>query len=172
MINEIVRNIFRFMLLVLVQVLIIKNIELGRFINPFLYVLFIIVLPFETPKWLLLISAFVLGITVDMFYDTAGMHAAAAVFMAYVRPGVLKLFSPREGYEIGTQPTIQYLGTPWFLSYAGILIFLHHLMLFYMEVFRFSEFFSTLIRVMISTIFTLLLVVVSQYLFQRKKDQE
>lgn len=172
MINEIIRNILRFIALVLVQVLIIKNIELGRFINPFIYVLFIIVLPFETPKWLLLFSAFVLGITVDMFYDTAGMHAAAAVFMAYLRPGVLKLFSPREGYEFGTQPTIQYLGTPWFLSYAGILILFHHLVLFYMEVFRFSEFFSTLGRVIISSIFTLLLVVISQYLFQRKKDQE
>jgi cell shape-determining protein MreD len=153
-------------------VLVIKNIELGRFINPFIYVLFIIVLPFETPKWLLLLSAFVLGITIDMFYNTAGMHAAAAVFMAYMRPGVLKLFSPRDGYEFGTQPTIQYLGVPWFLSYSGILILFHHLVLFYIEAFRFSEFFSTFFRVIISSIFTLLLVVVSQYLFQRKKDQE
>ncbi len=172
MINEIIRNIIRFIVLVLAQVLIIKNIELGRFINPFIYVLFIIVLPFETPRWLLLLSAFVLGITVDMFYDTAGMHASAAVFMAYVRPGVLKLFSPRDGYEFGTQPTIQYLGVPWFLSYSGILILFHHLVLFYIEVFRFSEFFSTLIRVLVSSVFTLLLVIISQYLFQRKKDQE
>ena len=172
MINEILRNIIRFLALILVQVLIIKNIELGRFINPFIYVLFIIVLPFETPKWLLLFSAFVLGITVDMFYNTAGMHAAAAVLMAYIRPAVLKLFSPRDGYEFGTQPTIQYLGVPWFLSYSGILILFHHLVLFYIEAFRFSEFFSTFFRVIISSVFTLLLVVVSQYLFQRKKDQE
>ncbi|MBL7882459.1 MAG: rod shape-determining protein MreD [Bacteroidia bacterium] len=171
MINEIIRNIIRFILLVLVQVLIIKNIELGRFINPFLYVLFIIVLPFETPKWLLLTSAFLLGISIDMFYDTAGMHAAATVFMAYIRPGVLKLFSPRDGYEFGTQPTIQYLGIPWFLSYAGILISLHHLVLFYIEVFRFSEFFSTFFRVIVSSIFTILLVVVTQYLFNRKAEQ-
>lgn len=172
MVNVILRNIIRFLVLIFVQVLVIKNIELGRFINPFIYVLFIIVLPFETPKWLLLLSAFVLGITVDMFYNTAGMHAAAAVFMAYMRPGVLKLFSPRDGYEFGTQPTIQYLGVPWFLSYSGILILFHHLVLFYIEAFRFSEFFSTFFRVIISSIFTLLLVVVSQYLFQRKKDQE
>jgi len=171
LINEIIRNIIRFILLVLVQVLIIKNIELGRFINPFLYVLFIIVLPFETPKWLLLTSAFLLGISIDMFYDTAGMHAAATVFMAYIRPGVLKLFSPRDGYEFGTQPTIQYLGIPWFLSYAGILISLHHLVLFYIEVFRFSEFFSTFFRVIVSSIFTILLVVVTQYLFNRKAEQ-
>jgi rod shape-determining protein MreD len=168
--NAIIRNIFRFIILVLVQVLIIKNLELGRFINPFIYVLFIIVLPFETPKWLLLISAFVLGITIDMFYDTAGMHAAACVALAYIRPGILKLFSPRDGYEIGTQPTIQYLGVPWFISYSAILVVLHHFILFYIEIFRFSEFFSTLLRVVVSSVFTLLLVVLSQYLFNRKKD--
>ena len=172
MLNEIIRNIIRFVILVGVQVLLIKNIELGRFINPFIYVLFIIVLPFETPKWLLLLSGFIIGITIDMFYDTAGMHAAACVFIAYIRPGVLKLFSPRDGYEFGTQPTIQYLGVPWFLSYSAILIVLHHIVLFYTEVFRFSEFFSTFLRVIISSIFTILLVVISQYLFNRKKEQE
>jgi len=170
--NQIIRNSIRFITLILVQVLIIKNIELGRFINPFVYVLFIIVLPFETPKWLLLLSSFLLGITIDMFYDTSGMHAAACVLMAYIRPAILKLFSPRDGYEFGTQPTIQYLGIPWFLSYAGILIVLHHLILFFTEVFRFHEFFSTLFRVIVSSIFTILLVVVSQYLFHRKKEQE
>lgn len=171
MLNEIIRNIIRFIVLVAVQILIIKNIELGRFINPFLYVLFIIVLPFETPKWLLLLSGFLIGITIDMFYDTAGMHAAACVFMAYMRPSVLKLFSPRDGYEFGTQPTIHYLGVPWFLSYSAILIVSHHLVLFYVEIFRLSEFFSTLFRVIMSSTFTLLLVVISQYLFYRKKEQ-
>ncbi len=172
MLTEIIRNIFRFILLVLVQVLIIKNIELGRFVNPFVYVLFIVILPFETPKWLLLFSAFILGITIDFFYDTAGMHAAACVLMAYIRPGILKLFSPRDGYEFGTQPTVQYLGIPWFVSYAGILIILHHFALFFIEVFRFSEFFSTLLRVILSSLFTLILVVLIQYLFQGKKEQE
>jgi hypothetical protein len=107
-----------------------------------------------------------------MFYDTMGMHAAAGVFMAYIRPSVLNLFSPREGYEFGTQPTIQYLGVPWFLSYSGILIVFHHFVLFYLEVFRFSEFFPTLLRVIVSSIFTILLVVVTQYLFHNKKEVE
>ena len=172
MLNEIIKNILRFFLLVLVQVLIIKNIELGRFINPFLYVLFILLLPFNTPNWLALIISFLLGLTVDMFYDTMGMHAAACAFMAYSRSGVLKLFSPRDGYEFETQPTIQYLGVPWFLSYAGILIFLHHFVLFFIEVFRFSEFFSTFFRILLSSFFTLLLVVVTQFFFYRRKEQQ
>src|SRR4051812_47059133 len=172
MVSELFRNIFRFIILVLVQVLVIKNIELGRFINPFIYILFLIILPFETPKWALLFIAFLLGITIDMFYDTAGMHAAACVMVAYVRPGVLKLFSPRDGYESGTQPTIQYLGVPWFLSYSAILVVLHHFILFFLEVFHFTEFFSTFFRVIVSSFFTLLLIVVSQYLFNGKKEQE
>lgn len=171
MLNEFIRNIIRFILLVGAQILIINNIELGRFINPFLYVLFIIILPFEAPKWLVLLSAFLIGITIDMFSDTGGMHAAACVFMGFIRPGVLKLFSPRDGYEFGTQPTVQYLGVPWFLSYAGILILSHHLILFYVEIFRFSEFFSTFFRVIVSSFFTLFLVIVTQYLFYRKKQE-
>lgn len=172
MLNEVIRNIIRFITLVLLQVLIIRNIELGRFINPFVYVLFIIILPFETPKWSLLLIAFILGITVDAFDNTVGLHAAACVFTAYARPGLLKLFSPRDGYEAGMQPTIQYLGIPWFLSYAGILILLHHLILFFLEAFRFSEFFSTFLRAIISSVVTLVLVVAIQYLFNRKKEEE
>ncbi len=172
MINTILRNIIRFIVLVLVQVLVIKNIELGIFINPFIYVLFILLLPFETPKWMLLLIGLFLGLTIDMFYDTIGMHATACVFMSFLRPSVLNWFSPREGYEYGMHPTIQYLGIPWFLSYSAILVFSHHLILFFVEIFRFSETPSTLLRVLISSLFTLLLIVVSQFLFNRKKEEE
>ncbi len=104
--------------------------------------------------------------------DTSGMHAASCVLMGYLRPAVLKLFSPRGGYEFGTQPTVQYLGLPWFMSYAGILILSHHLLLFFLEIFRFSEFFSTFLRAMISSIVTLFLVIVTQYLFYGKKNED
>jgi len=170
MLNIILKSILRFVFLVLLQVLIIKNIELGRFINPFIYVLFILMLPFETPKGILLLSSFLLGITIDMFYDTSGMHAAACVFMAFSRPAVLKLFSPRDGYEGETKPTMEYLGASWFISYSSILILLHHFVLFFIEMFSFSEFFSTIFRVIVSSIFTLILVVISQYFFYRKKE--
>ena len=170
MLNLIPKNIIRFIILVLAQVLIIQNIELGRFIIPFIYVLFILMLPFETPKWLLLLSGFFIGLTIDLFYNTAGMHAAATVWMAYSRPTVLALLAPRDGYNSGAEPTIRYFGMPWFLSYASILILLHHFVLFYIEIFRFSEFFSTFFRVIMSSFFTLLLVTISQYFFHRNKN--
>lgn len=170
MLNLVVQNTVRFIILVLVQVLVVKNIELGRYIHPFLYTLYVLILPFETPKGVLLLTAFLLGIIMDMFYNTAGMHAAACVLMAFARPGVLKLIAPRDGYEVGAKPTLRYMGPSWYLSYSSSLIIVHHLFLFYVESFKFSEFFVTLATVLLSSIFTLILVIITQYLFYNKKE--
>ncbi|MFA5783014.1 MAG: rod shape-determining protein MreD [Bacteroidales bacterium] len=167
MINLITRNIIRMIFLVFFQVVILNNIQLGGYINPYFYVLFILLLPFETPKWLLLISAFVLGLSVDMFSDTIGLHAAASVFMAYCRPGVLKIVSSRQEYEPGIQPIIRDLGFKWFFSYSLILVSVHHVILFYLEIFGFSEFFHTLLRAALSIMFTMLLLILSQYVMYR-----
>jgi len=169
MINEIARNLLRFVFLILLQVLILNNIQLGGFINPYLYILFILMLPFETPVALVMLLGFILGLTIDMFMNTMGMHAAATVCMAYVRHYILKLISPREGYEFGIQPTLQYLGPKWYFSYAGILVVVHHLVLFYIEVFRFSEFFSTMLRVILSSLLTITIILLSQLLIYRSK---
>lgn len=171
MINLVSRNIIRFIFLVLLQVLILNNINLGGYINPYLYVLFILMLPFETPKWLLLISAFLLGLSIDMFSDTAGLHSAACVFMAYCRPFILNVASSKQEYEqgAGIQPTIRDLGFNWFFSYSLILVSIHHLLLFYLEVFGFGEFFHTLLRALLSILFTMIMLVLSQYLMYRPK---
>ncbi len=158
-----------FVFLILFQVLVLNNIQFSGYVNPYLYVLFILLLPFETPKWLLLILAFFLGFCVDIFTKTIGMNIAASVFMAFCRPAVIYLLSPKQDFEPGIRPCIRDLGFMWFFAYSLILILLHHLVLFYIEVFRFSEFFSTLYKVTISTAFTLVLVILSQYLFYNLK---
>ncbi len=170
MINEVARNILRFLFLVLFQALILNHIELNGYLNPFLYVLFILMLPFQTPDWLVLVLAFTMGISVDMFSDTGGLHAASAVFMAFLRQPVLKLISPRDGYDVVQKPTIQQFGLGWFFSYAGILVFIHHFVLFFMEAFHFTEFFSTLFRVILSSLFTLTLIFISQFFFSNSKS--
>ena len=172
MIPIVLTNIWRFVLLVALQVLILNYVEVSGFLNPFLYVLFLLLLPFELPRTWLLALAFLLGITVDIFSNTLGMHLAASLLMAYCRPYVLAIIAPRGGYEVGTTPSIRDMGLPWFLSYAGALIFLHHLMLFFVEVFRFTEVFLTLGRVLASSVFTLLLVLLAQYLTYRPKLSE
>src|SRR6056297_4336346 len=99
MIKVLPRYIISFILLLTLQILVLNNIQLSGFINPYLYVLFILILPFETPKWMLLLLAFILGMVVDLFSHTPGMHTSATVFMAFLRPYVLEFFSPRDGYE-------------------------------------------------------------------------
>ena len=165
--NSFVSNILRFIILILVQVTILDNINFGGYVNPFLYVYFILLLPFEIPGWLLLISAFMMGISIDMFENTMGINAAASVLMAFFRPVVLKSISSGKDYEKTEKPSISGFGFSWFFTYSLILIFIHHLTLFYLEVFRFAHFFATFQRVVLSTIFTLILVIIIQYIFEK-----
>jgi rod shape-determining protein MreD len=168
MINILALNAGRFILLVLFHVLVLNNIQFSGFVNPFMYVLFILLLPFETPRWVLLVSGFLLGLSIDIFSNTLGLHASATLFMAFLRPYVLGVISPRDGYETGTYPRVFYYGITWFLRYTIILVFAHHLFLFYLEVFRFSEFFRTLLRIILSSSFSVLFIVLSQYIVFRK----
>jgi hypothetical protein len=166
-INEVIRNTVRFILLVLLQVLIVQNIHLGSYVILFPYILFILLLPFEMPKLLVLLAAFFTGLVIDMFYDTAGIHAAVCTLLGYSRHYVLKLLAPREGYDPGLAPTIQSMGPVWFITYSATMIFIHHLFFFYLEIFRFNEFFSTLLRVFLSTIGSFIFIYVIQFLFSR-----
>ncbi len=167
MTSDIAKNIIRFIVLVLLQVLIVQNIRLGSYIILLPYVLFILMLPFDTPKLVLIGFSFLVGLTIDMFYDTAGMHAAACTLMGFTRYYLLRFIAPRDGYEQGLQPTIDDMGSAWFITYAGILIFSHHLFFFYLEVFRWNEFFGTLFRVILSTIGTFTFVYALQFLFYK-----
>lgn len=162
------RYLISFTLLVFLQVFILNNIQFSGYINPYIYILFILALPFETPNWALLILAFILGLTVDFFSSTIGMHCSATVFMAFMRPYVLKVISPRDGYESETLPRLKYYGASWFIKYSAILIFVHHFILFYVEVFRLTNFFTTFIRVILSSIFTIIVVLISQYFYGKE----
>lgn len=168
MIKRLPQNIVRFALLVLFQVLIFNNIELGGYLNPFIYTLFILLLPFETPGWIVILSGFFLGLSVDILSETLGMHTAATTFMAYLRPIALSMVSPRDGYESGSFPRVYYYGFIWFLQYSLILIFAHHTVLFLTELFRIQDFFYVLLRIILSTVFSVLLLSLSQYLVFRK----
>ena len=169
MTNPVRKNIAFFIFLVLIQVSIFNNIQLSGYINPYIYVVFILMLPFETPKWLLLLSSFLLGLCIDFFTHTIGVHTAACTFMAFCRPGIISYLSSGKDIEPGMKPSIYDLGFRWFLSYSIILIFLHHLLLFYLEVFRFNEILLTLTRVIISTFVTLILVIIINYFFFKTK---
>ena len=168
MIRLLLKNIILFFFVIFMQIFAFNKIQLSGFINPYFYIIFILLLPFETPGWVLLFSSFGLGLSMDLFSQSLGMNACACAFMAFIRPAVLKAFAPRDGYEPGTLPRIHYYGFTWFVKYAIILIVAHHFVLFYVEMFRFSDFFYTLFRVILSSSFTCLLIVLSQYFFFRR----
>ncbi len=166
------RNIFKyvgaFFGLILLQLLLFNNIQFSGFVNPYIYVLFILILPFETPKGLILLLGFLLGISIDVFTGTIGYHASATVFMAFMRPTVLKLISPRDGYDLLSTPRVSHYGLGWFLKYSASLVLFHHFWLFIIESFKFSMIGFVLLKVMLSAVFSLFFIVISQYLILKE----
>ena len=164
-------NIVRFVLLALAQVFVFNKIQVTGYLSPQVYVLFILMLPFEISGFWLLSWGFAMGLTVDFFMHTPGMHAAAAVTLSFLRPGVIRLVGKKDDVEPWQYPNVRDSGPMWFLAYTLILVFIHHLMLFYLEVFRFSEFFYTMLKVLINTGLTTMIIMLLQFLFfSRKPD--
>ena len=161
-------NVIRFFFLVFLQVLILNHINLGGYLNPYFYIYFILLLPFGIPRWMLLCAAFILGLSIDLFTNTIGLNASACLIMAFFRPFVITAISSGPESLIGDTPSLRNQGIKWFLYYSIILVLLHHFSLFYLEIFRFSEFLATLVRVLLSSAFTLALVLISEYLLYPK----
>ncbi len=153
-------NIIRFIALILFQVLIISNVHLqiSFYINPYIYPLFILLLPMQLPKWAVILASFFTGIAIDTFLNTAGFHAASCVLIGYLRPYILQLLTPRNGYEADDQPTIKYLGFTWFITYATLILLIHHLIYFFIEVHAFNEIGRTFFKILISLFFSLSLI--------------
>jgi rod shape-determining protein MreD len=168
MISRILRFGLIFILLILLQVLLFNNIQFSGYVNPYVYVMFILLLPIEIPAWLLLIISFFTGFIIDLFAGTPGMHTSATVLAGFVRPFILRIISPRDGYEPGADPSILIYGFKWFLIYTSIIVIIHHTALFYLEVFRFTDFLRTLLRVLLSSLFSITFIVLLEYIRKGK----
>jgi|TARA_B100001094_G_C18102869_1_gene756745 rod shape-determining protein MreD len=164
--NLIFVNITRFFLLILVQVLILNQINLFGYVNPYLYILFIIIYPFTANKSLLIFSSFLLGLFVDVFSDSGGIHAAASVFIAFIRPAILK-YSFGISYEYNTIKisSKDYLKQ---MIYVGSMVFLHHFILFALEIFNINHFLLFLNSVLFSSIFSIVIILCTITLFSKK----
>ena len=172
MTRTVIINLLRFVVLVFIQVFLLKNITLYNLSTPYLYILCILLLPVETPNILLFALAFLIGLTIDAFYDTPGLHAAACVLLAFVRVLFISITVQKEGFDNEPEPTLSIMGFRWFFTYALVLTLFHHFFLFNLEVFRFSEIQYTLERVVLSSIFTVFLILVSGLLFYRRKERK
>lgn len=167
MIRLLIKYAVMFVALVLIQVLILNQVQFSGFVNPYMYILFVLLLPLNTPRFAVLILAFLLGITIDIFSNTLGIHAAATVFIAFIRPLVIRLISDREE-DRSEYPGLKQNKFKWFLYYTGLMVIFHHSVLFFLEIFTFSDLVSTLFRILLSSIFSIFVIVLSQYLIFRE----
>jgi rod shape-determining protein MreD len=158
----------QFIVLIVLQLLLFNNIQFSGFINPYVYVLFFILLPFDFPKWLMLLLGLMMGLLIDLFSGTPGVHATATVLIAYLRPFLLAIVAPHDGYDNSTMPRISYMGIDWFIKFTIIFVLIHHLVLFYVEVFSFAHFFRTFLKVILSSLFTIVIIILSQFFVFRK----
>jgi rod shape-determining protein MreD len=162
--NSIIRYSGAFLILIVLQLLIFNNIEFSGYINPYIYVMFILILPVAIPSWILLLLAFLTGLVIDLFSGTIGVHAFATVMAGFVRPWVLSLNITAEASEPETSPSSYRSGLRWFLIYVVTVVMIHHLALFFVEIFSFRNFFHTVLRVLLSTAATTFFIVLFDFI--------
>jgi rod shape-determining protein MreD len=163
MINSILRYGFIIVLLMLLQILVLNNIQFSGFVNPYVYIMIILLLPSITPAWLVLIISFLTGLIIDLFTGSPGMHASATLLAGFSRPVVLRFIAPRDGYESGSDLSMAAYGFRWFFIYAATIVLIHHTTLFFIEVFRFADFFRTIFRILVSSLFTIGFILLIEY---------
>ena len=137
-------------------------------ITPFFYIIFLLLLPYDTPRAMLIFLGFILGLSIDAFTNTLGVHSAVCVLIGFVRPGILNKISTRETRESVSAPRISTMSLNWFIGYTAIFVTIHHLLLFMLEAFTFQGFIFTLARAVFSGILSIVLIVISQFLIFRK----
>jgi rod shape-determining protein MreD len=157
--NKLLHYILVFLVLMVLQLLIFNNIEFSGYVNPYIYVMFILILPISVPSWILLLISFLTGFVIDVFMGTMGVHTFATVMAGFVRPWVLSHNVTAEVADPDMSPSSYHSGLRWFFIYTLTLVFVHHLSMFYIEVFSFSNFFHTLLRVLLSTAVTTFFIV-------------
>ena len=163
--NFILKHIIRFVVLITIQVLVLNNVLFMGYINPYIYILFLLILPFDTPRWLILFLAFCLGISVDAFQNTMGLHSFSCVLIAYCRRLILHFLLPqlKNKKQSYLEFSLQEFGLQRALIYTSSLVFIHHFSLFILEAFQ-LELLSVFLRTLGSSIVSVTLLIIIQYL--------
>ena len=169
--SNLVKNIIRFTFFILFQVYVLDKIHLHQMLTPYLYFLFILWLPFKMNRTLLMLIAFVLGFTMDSFRHHPGFHTAACILIAYVRPFLINLLIPQQGAETNyEEPSFKSMGGPLpYLIYTGVLCLLHNAWLFFLEAWQFGDAWYFIIKTILSTAISLLLILITELIFTRKQ---
>lgn len=164
--------LIRFVVLLVLQVAVFERVkfDLGllSYTHIFIYPLWIMLLPFKLPRPLILVAGFIMGMMVDMFYDSPGVHAAALVFTAYIRDFILRIIEPDIGYDLDQPFNIRRLGLIWYISYAALFLLIHLFVYFSVEVFSFVYFYEIMLSTVTSLIFSLVFLIFFVLIFNPK----
>ncbi|MDC0629205.1 MAG: rod shape-determining protein MreD [Flavobacteriaceae bacterium] len=165
--NTVLNTVLRFIGLVLLQVIICSNINFLGYLNPYIYIIFIFLYPISNNRLLFIFLSFLLGLSVDLFLDSGGVHATASVAITYVRPLFLK-FSFGAAYEY---QAIKFSNTTFSqrLIYFIALIVIHHALLFSLVIFDQNEALLIIKQTFYSSIFTLIICLLLTSLFSKKE---
>ena len=168
--SEFLRNTVRLGLFILTQVYVLNKIpHLHQFIVPYIYYLFLLWLPFSVSRIGLLIIGFLTGLALDFFTMTPGLHAAACVLLAYCRPFVINILTPRDPSEFNyREPSPRAMGWTPYLVYVFVLTLFHHGYLTFLEWLSFGTFLEFLIKVIATTAISMLLIITTELLFPRR----
>lgn len=167
--NIFFRNAFLFVGLVFLQILIFNNINLFGYVNPYPYLAFVLLFPYRKERSAILILSFLLGLTLDFFTDSGGVHAASTVFIAYFRLYFVRIILRKSEFEYGALQ-LNTISIDKILMYFFVLIFIHHFLMFSLEFFDINSFFEILKRTVLSTIFTFLVTTFGYYILVSKKN--
>jgi len=154
--NNIFFYVYTFFLYLIVQVLFLRYINFWGYAFSFAYIGYLLSFPLEFPRIPHLLIAFAIGIAIDIFYDSAGIHTGACVFMIYFRKRIVNTFSPTGNYEAGAQPSISNMGSNWFLIYTSIMALFHHIFVFAVSASNIALISNIILKITSSVIFTTL----------------
>ncbi|MBR5433389.1 MAG: rod shape-determining protein MreD [Bacteroidales bacterium] len=166
--EKITRYTIIFIVLMLLQMLIFNNIPAIGMISPYIYLVFILLLPVNMSKTLVLLLGFFSGLLIDVSVNSLGVHASATVMMAAVRPTVLNILAPRIGYESNNIPLLATFGTAWALKYITSCVAVHHITLYICFTFTFSDLGFMFLRMLINICLTVFVIMLSEiFVFKR-----
>ena len=169
--NNLVKNIIRFCLFIFIQVFVLNQVPpLHHLITPYIYFLFILWLPFKMGRRTVMLLALALGFSLDCFTKTYGLHAAPCVLIAYLRPFLINLLISQEGAESNyNEPSVKSMGFAPYFTYVAILTLLHHSLLFFLEALQTGGYLYFILKTLLSTAISILLILFTELLFTRKQ---
>jgi len=169
--SSLIKNIIRFILFIFAQVFVLNKIPpLHHLVNSYIYFLFILWLPFKMRRRTVMVLAFALGLCLDYFTKTPGLHAAPCVLIAYLRPFIINVLIPHEGADTNyDEPSFRSMGFASYFIYATVLTLIHHTFLFLLEALQFGGFLYFIGKTLFSVAISLLILLIVEFLFERKQ---